>query len=442
MKISKKLLSLGLTLSLVLGYAPHANAAVSTVTEIKGENRYETAAKIADNQKYTTAILVNSDKSLADGLSASGLSGAVNAPILLTKKDTVPNETLSRLKNVEKVYVVGGPNAISKKVENQLKANDIKEIERISGNNRIETSYKVAKEISEIKKVDKIILTNGIRGEADAMSASSVAARDGVPIILTNGNNIPFDASKIESYVIGSSSVMSDELVKKSNSTRLGGKDRYDTNKKVIEYFYKGTKEFYLARGDELVDALTGSPLAKNAPVVLVKNGSDKSILKGATKLTALGGISDSVIQECLNASSGSSETNDLALNKAIPMKDWDGGNYEVTFEGARLTDERNPYSDIKPEKVFFLDYNYKNINCEDDVWVMDGIDFKVADGYGNMLSTYPVMDYSREQKPCPAGMKSVASEAYAITSDSNSIVIMACDRTTDKIIGKITIEL
>jgi hypothetical protein len=44
---------------------------------------------------------------------------------------------------------------------------------------------------------------------------------------------------------------------------------------------------------------------------------------------------------------------------------------------------------DIKPKKVFLLDYNYKNIDCEDDVWVMEGREFKVSDCEGNMLDTY-----------------------------------------------------
>ncbi|MGX4600231.1 cell wall-binding repeat-containing protein [Faecalimicrobium sp. JNUCC 81] len=361
MKISKKLLSLGLTLSLVLGYATSINAAVSNVSEIKGGNRYETAAKIADNQKYTTAILVNSDKSLADGLSASGLSGAVNSPILLTKKDTVPNETLSRLKNVEKVYVIGGPNAISSKVENQLKSKGIKEIERIQGNNRIETSYKVAKEISKIKKVDKIILTNGTRGEADAMSASSVAARDGAPIILTNGQSLPFDASKVESYVIGSSSVMSDELVKKSNSTRLGGKDRYDTNKKVVEKFYKGTKEFYLSKGDLLVDALTASPLAKNSPVVLVKNYSDKTILNGATKLTALGGIDTKVVDQSIQASKGVYITQNMEIHFI------DVGQGDATY--IELADGTDILIDAGESKYGNIVVNYlKNLEKDIDI--------------------------------------------------------------------------
>ena len=38
-------------------------------------------------QNYTSAILVNADETLVDGLSASALSGITNSPILLTKKD-------------------------------------------------------------------------------------------------------------------------------------------------------------------------------------------------------------------------------------------------------------------------------------------------------------------------------------------------------------------
>ncbi|MGO0916227.1 cell wall-binding repeat-containing protein, partial [Clostridioides difficile] len=41
------------------------------------------------------------------------------------------------------------------------------------------------------------------------------------------------------------------------------GKDRFETNKKVIQRFYKGTKKFYVSQGYKLVDAVVGSPLAK-----------------------------------------------------------------------------------------------------------------------------------------------------------------------------------
>lgn len=50
---------------------------------IAGSNRYETASMIASNMNYSSAILVNA-LSIVDDLSASGLSGTLNAPILLT----------------------------------------------------------------------------------------------------------------------------------------------------------------------------------------------------------------------------------------------------------------------------------------------------------------------------------------------------------------------
>lgn len=304
MKIPKKVLSLGLSLMLVIGFAPNAEA-ISSVDKIQGKDRYETAAKIAEKQNYTTAILVNSDKSLADGLSASGLSGTVDAPILLTKKDSIPNVTLDKLKGVTKVYIIGGIGSIDESLEAQLKEKGI-EVVRIGGNNRIETSYNVAKEINNIQPVKKVVFTNAYKGEPDAMSVASVAARDNSPIVLTDGtsvdeSSITFDIKAVESYAIGGVIAISDKLVRDTNSTRLGGIDRFDTNKKIINKFYPGAKNFYIAKSHNLVDALTGSAIAKDMPIVLVNNGSDKTILKNAEKVTLLGGISESVLQECLN---------------------------------------------------------------------------------------------------------------------------------------------
>lgn len=270
------------------------------IDEIKGINRYETAGLIADHQNYTTAILVNADNTVADGLSASGLAGATNAPILLTKTDSIPNDTMSRLKGVNKVYIIGGTSSVSKTVEDKLKSNNI-QVVRLGGIDRLKTSYEVANEIKQIKNIDKVFLVNGYKGEADAMSVSSVASRDGVPIILTNGKDLTYDINNTQSYVIGATSVMDESIVNKAKATRLGGLDRYATNKAVVEKFYKGTNEFYISKGDILVDALTVSPLAKDYPVILAKKGSDKSVVKNATKLIQLGGMDNEVIDECIN---------------------------------------------------------------------------------------------------------------------------------------------
>ncbi|WP_219712770.1 cell wall-binding repeat-containing protein, partial [Clostridioides difficile] len=75
MKI-KKLLTIGLSLSIFIASCPISANALDKIESIQGADKYETAGIIADKQSYTTAILINADSTMADGLSASGLAGA------------------------------------------------------------------------------------------------------------------------------------------------------------------------------------------------------------------------------------------------------------------------------------------------------------------------------------------------------------------------------
>ncbi|MFL8712000.1 cell wall-binding repeat-containing protein [Clostridioides sp. GD02377] len=303
MKVNKRILSIGLAVTLMMAGASNINA-FSGIEKIQGKDRYETSALIADKQIYDTVILVNTDNSIVDGLSASGLSGVVKAPIMLVQKDKIPTAVEKRLKDVKNAYVIGTEDTISKSVETQLKNKGI-EVKRIGGEDRIKTSYLIAKEISTIKPVnkgDKVFLVNGYTGEADAMSVSSVAARDGVPVILTDGKNLDFDVQNYQCYVVGSEEIINIELAKKTNSIRIAGKDRFETNKKVIKYFYKKEKAFYITEGYKLIDAVSGAAISKENPIVLISDGSDKSILEGANKISTLGKISEKIINQCKEA--------------------------------------------------------------------------------------------------------------------------------------------
>ncbi|HBF7897120.1 cell wall-binding repeat-containing protein [Clostridioides difficile] len=315
MRTIRRVLALGLTLAIFLINVP--NVAALTSDTIKGNNIYETAGLIADKKSYDTAIMVNMDNSIADGLSASGLAGAVDAPILLAQKNKIPNETKQRLKNVKKIYIIGKELSISKSVETELK-NTGAQVTRLGGDDRIKTSYSVAKEVSGIKKVDEVILTNAYKGEADTISAAPVSVRDIAPIVLTDGKSVPFSTSNVKTYAVGGSISMSTSLVNKTNAKRLGGSDRYDTNKKVIKEFYPDASEFYLSDGYDLVNALTGSTIAKENPIVLVSESSDKSILAGADKITRLGSISDSVYNKCVSAAQNNG---DSSTKGESPMK-------------------------------------------------------------------------------------------------------------------------
>ncbi|WP_414698488.1 cell wall-binding repeat-containing protein [Peptacetobacter sp. AB845] len=248
-------------------------------TRIIGSDRYETAGKIADKLgSYDTAVLVNATSTMSDGLSAAGLAGKEDAAILLVKKDSIPKATMDRLSKVKKVYIIGGENAISQKVINQLKKNNVKvNVERLGGKTRVETSELVAKEIGSYKKA---FVVNGFKGEADAMSASSVAAREEAPILLTNGKSSSTDRqSGVSYYVVGGKSVMNDSIVKKYKAERIAGDDRYETNREMINEFYGASETLYFANGETLVDALTASTIAKDDGLVLVGRKSDNKIL-------------------------------------------------------------------------------------------------------------------------------------------------------------------
>lgn len=257
-----------------------------TKTEIIGSDRYETSAKIADKMGYyDTAILVNGDKSLSDGLSASSLAGKEKAPILLVKQNTIPKETLTRALKAKKIYIIGGTAAISKDVEKQLAG---KEIVRVDGKNRVETSEKVAKLVGNY---DEAFIVNGNTGEADAISVSSVAAKNQAPILLTNGKTSTHSKKTgVEYYVVGGDAVVSDSIVSKFDAERISGSNRYETNRAVIKEFYPNKKKYYYTKGDLLVDALAVSPLSKDNGVVLVSPKSDNSILKDKD-LVQVGGM-------------------------------------------------------------------------------------------------------------------------------------------------------
>ena len=195
-----------------------------THEKIEGLDRYDTAAKIADKLgSYDNVVLVNAESSMSDGLSASGLAGKENGAILLTKKDSIPKVTMDRLKKVKKVYIIGGENAISKKVSDEITKNVLNvKIERLGGKTRVETSEIVAKKLGNYNKA---FVVNGFKGEADAMSASAVAAKNGAPILLTNGKtSIHAKKSNVEYYVIGGDTVVDKSIATKYDAEVLAGK--------------------------------------------------------------------------------------------------------------------------------------------------------------------------------------------------------------------------
>ena len=260
----------------------------------------------------------------------------------------MPAETKAALKGAKNAYIIGGKNAISSSVENQIKSMGIKP-KRIEGSDRIKTSIEVSYEIAEVTGKDTAVyLVNGFKGEADAMSIAPVAAKNKGQIILTNGKYMPINVSTdIPTYAVGGSSVMSNAIVSDAQATRIGGKDRYETNRKVIEKFFTNEKVYYMAKGNPLVDALTTSAMGK--PVALVSERSDKRFIGKADKVISVGGVSNRIltqVRDTLEASHTVGED-----GKPVKPEDTQKPDGQKPEEKPDAKPEEKPDKPITPEK-------------------------------------------------------------------------------------------
>ena len=288
---------------------------------VAGSNRYETAVNVAKAQGITEItsgnaskegqndiVLVNGE-SLVDGLAAAPLAASLSwnknsnggTAVLLSKTDSLPKETKeflesllvnvssSKIRNV-KIHLVGGESVLSESLVKELKDMGFS-VERHGGDNREETSLEVAETVETLAKVKKGAFVVGGNGEADAMSIAAVAANEKTPIIVSSVHGLTKDALKHvkgradeDITIIGGESVVSaeeyaklDALTADDNAVvRISGKNRFETNAKIIEEYASNVKNVVLVKDGqsdkgELIDALSAASFAakNNAPIVL-----------------------------------------------------------------------------------------------------------------------------------------------------------------------------
>ncbi|GAB6168188.1 hypothetical protein JCM1393_06480 [Clostridium carnis] len=288
-----------------------------------GRDRYDTATKLSQIEfnKSDTVVIVNGS-AIVDGLTATPLATYLKAPILLADKNTVPDETINEIRRLgaTKAIIAGGDGVISENAVNKLKSLGINTVERIAGKNRYSTSLEIAKYIDRnFYDVSNVIVSSGV-GEADALSIASVAGRDKMPIILVEKDMIPSEVYNWmenedlqNAYIIGGTGVVNNTVLNLVNGitknniseNRLGGKDRYETNAKVISKFYSNSLDkVYVAKALVLIDALTAGPVAAvgQAPVVLANGNLTETqrntlVSKKANKvIQAGGGVSEEAV--------------------------------------------------------------------------------------------------------------------------------------------------
>ncbi|KEZ48780.1 cell wall-binding repeat-containing protein [Metabacillus indicus] len=312
-KITVTLLSCLSLLMLLLISLPES-AEAGTTTRIYGQDRYSTAVEVSKKTfpNGTSNVVIAVGTNYPDALSGGPLAYKLNAPILLTGRDSVPSVISSEIKRLQakNAYIIGGKNAISDQTANSLKSMGLT-VHRIAGADRYDTSVAIAKYLGATSK--KAFIANGTNFP-DSLAASPIAARQGSPILLVKKDSVPetvknFLKGYTKTYVIGGTSVVASGTTSYlPYPERISGSNRYDTSAKVSSKFANFTaSRSLLVSGKTFADALTGSVYAakQNIPMLL----SDSSNLPAETgtlidsktieTVTAVGGtaaISDSVL--------------------------------------------------------------------------------------------------------------------------------------------------
>ncbi|EXF27238.1 peptidase S8 [Finegoldia magna ALB8] len=280
-------------------------------TRVAGADRVNTAVEVS--KKYyksaETVIIANSEK-FADSLSASALSKALKAPILLVQKDQLDSVVAQEIKRLgaKNVVVIGGDQSVDKTKDSLSKYN----VQTIAGSDRYETSAKIAQEIIKRTGTTQAVIASG-ETFADALTVAPLANKNNMPILLVQPNNIPKATQEVlkqikNTIIVGGEKTISKEVENKlPNATRIAGANRYETAKKIYEYGFKDRTEVNIANGTNFADSLVIGSI--DCPILLAESNevpeSTKEAIKDSKfeKVNVFGGensIDESVVKELI----------------------------------------------------------------------------------------------------------------------------------------------
>lgn len=243
-------------------------AGCAAVERRSGSSRYGTAASVSQlgfPGGTNRAVLVVGDGNSPDALSGASLAAFRKAPLLLTGKDALPAETRAELQRlgVSSVTVVGGPAAVSDAVVNEVRALGVS-VDRVSGTDRFATAASVARLVGSPS--GKAFIVNG-SAMVDGAAAAGPAAHFGAPILLVQKDGIPASTRAAltelgitQTIIVGGTGAVSEAVAAALPSpSRIHGASRYDTAVNVAKWAGSrglSTSEVWVARGDDMVDAL------------------------------------------------------------------------------------------------------------------------------------------------------------------------------------------
>jgi len=256
--------TLALTANYDLTFVPGTFTIINKpVDRLAGDTRYYTSTKIAEDMYpgwvgVTHVVLASGeDRSQPDALTAAGLAGVLDAPLLLVPYASLNNaieDAVGAMPAGVQVHIVGGTSAVSAVVEAQLSSfGNVADVDRVAGSTRYGTAAEVARRMrTELVAQGQTLpttalITNGNTPGAmfDALSASAVSAHNHYPVLLVKVNAVPSETSAAladlgldQRYIVGGTAAVDTgvaSILGVASTDRIAGATRYSTATAVAE---------------------------------------------------------------------------------------------------------------------------------------------------------------------------------------------------------------
>lgn len=198
------------TASMTLHAKWEAAPTVLKVARLFGADRYATSKEVAaygrDLATAKTLIVASGgDDHFPDALAASSLSGATEAPIVLTQPDHLgasARDAIASAAVVEKIYIIGSTASVTADVEGAIRElHPSAEIERLGGPTRQATAELICDELGD--EASKTAILARSMDFPDSLSISPWAAITRSPIFLSGFSEQRYDQSTIDAIVAG-----------------------------------------------------------------------------------------------------------------------------------------------------------------------------------------------------------------------------------------------
>ncbi len=281
--------------------------------------------RVAGHDRFATAIEISMDAfpdgadvvylatgyNFPDALAGGPAAVKTDGPILLSRVESLPAETLTELRRLSpsRIVILGGEVALDRSVAEDLAPLGA-EVLRLAGRDRYDTAAMISAMHFE-PGIRMAFVTGGIDFPA-AVAGAPAAAANGSPLLLSRPDDLPSytrdELARLQPDVIivlGDVSVVGDAVMRELSPyarsgrvERLAGSDDFGTAVAISQWAHPdGSATAYLATSGTFVDALAGVSVAlrDGAPILLVDEDLPSDVSAeierlGADRVVALGG--------------------------------------------------------------------------------------------------------------------------------------------------------